>query len=84
MKVVYKYPLDKTLIKLPEGAEILHIATLAGKAYCWALIDPEVKLTQAYLYVFLTGEILPANKMEYVKTLILGEDALVIHIFKPE
>jgi len=83
MKVIYKYPIDKETIMLPEGAKILHIGLQNGTPRVRAIVDPETKLQKAYLFAFGTGIPLPANEMEFIKTLMCYDGKLVLHIFKP-
>lgn len=83
MKTLYKYPIDQETILLPEGAEILHIGLQNDEPFVWAIIDPEIKLMRCYLFVFGTGVFLPANEMEFIKTLICYKGSIVLHIFKP-
>lgn len=83
MKTIYKYPVDKEIILLPEGAEILHIDVQNEYPFVWTIVDTEVVIQKAYLFAFGTGYPLPSNKIEFIKTLICYKGSLVLHIFKP-
>lgn len=42
MKVIYKYPLDKTMThEMPEGAEVLHVGIQPQGLTLWALVKVE-------------------------------------------
>ena len=43
MRVIYKYPLVESFIKMKKGAQILHADIQHGRVCLWALVDPNAK-----------------------------------------
>lgn len=69
--------------ELPAGAELLHFGVIAGALYVWARVDPALPTVTRTLFVFKTGDALPADRtLEHratVQTPMLGD---VWHIFE--
>lgn len=66
--------------RMPEKAEILHVAAISGRVYVWALVDPTEPVKERNIGYFATGEPIPPG-CEYVGTGIT-EGAFVWHVFQ--
>ena len=82
---IWKFPLevvDKQLIKLPEGAEILSVQSQHGTPHIWALVDPEEnKGVERTFHIFNTGDDVSPVERKFIGTyqLLSGE---VYHLFE--
>ena len=81
---IYKYPLilgpSVQLIQMPEGAEILHVATQLGRPTRWARVDVDAPLKGRAFAVCGTGQPCPADG--YLGT--THADGFVWHIFEEQ
>jgi hypothetical protein len=85
---VLKYELGygEALTHIPEGAEILHVATqpigpTTAGVYAWALVDPDAAHVVRQIGYFATGDEIPAGS-EYVGTAVTPSGAFVWHVFE--
>lgn len=87
MLKVFKYPIpinDDFEMKLPRGAQILHIDSQQGQPMLWALVDPgALKETRRFRFAGTGHEIIenPENLI-HRGTFKLHGDALIFHIFE--
>lgn len=81
---VYKYPLDfgMTELKLPVGAEIIHIGEQRGTICLWVLIDPLCQNMITHRFAVAgTGHPLPKDEeLEHLGTFQMPP--FVWHAFK--
>ncbi len=87
MKRVFKYNLQPNgLVRLPKGAQILHIAEQHMNIQLWALVtdpDPDCIIEEVQLHIFGTGHEIPnPDSLEYFQTFIMAQGNLVFHVFK--
>lgn len=91
MKIIYKYHLAmKTsgtkfwALEIPRRAQILDIETQDSGFYLWALVDPDQPNEARMIHMTFTGNELPDTElpMDYLKTVHLPENGLVLHFFE--
>jgi hypothetical protein len=82
MLTVHKYPfrvLDRVVLMMPEGAEVLHVEYQHGRPCLWALVDTERILVTHHFRIFGTGEEVPVSARDHVAT--FQEGLFVWHLF---
>lgn len=88
MRSVWKYPLpfpplDVFSLTMPDGAEVLHLETIAQLLYLWALVDSDRSSVERTFAVVGTGHPAPpAEEAAYVGTFFLLDGAFVGHLFE--
>jgi len=87
--VIYKYPLEKSIVHMPKGAQILKIAQqhspVSKGIFIWALVDPDVAFEPRVFKTLMTG--LPYEEedislLQYIDTLYLYDNTYVLHVFE--
>jgi hypothetical protein len=88
-KFIYKYKLNiepTVHLELPSGYEILSIQEQNNEICLWALVEPfPIKpIIIETFYLVGTGQMFPWEKVEveFIDTVLLNDDSLVIHVFK--
>lgn len=86
-KVVWKYKLEKgfhTKLKLPRGAEFLHVGAQHDGIYLWALVDPDRKPEEERHILFIsTGhEMEDFPVVRHINTFLEVGGTLVFHAFE--
>ncbi|MDP3766877.1 MAG: hypothetical protein Q8S13_02575 [Dehalococcoidia bacterium] len=85
-RTVYKYEIpmtgDYVEIKLPRGAEILHVAAQHETPYLWALVDPKAPLVSRRLRFAGTGHTIAPDVGRHLGSFFVHDGALVFHIFE--
>lgn len=88
MKSIYKYPVKMVgdqLIKIPVGAEILHVDLQFEGIYMWALCDPSGELEERKIVIIGTGHPIPnqvVDKLHHLGTVPMSGGSLIWHIFE--
>ncbi len=78
---IWKFPLSpEGRIPMPEGAELLHVATQNNEAFLWARVQPEMPLRIRHLKIVGTGHECGGAGV-YVGTFHLATEGLVFHVF---
>lgn len=81
-KIIWKFefPIDDYFkIKMPEGAEIIHINTQNDVPCIWTIVNPENKEIYHKFVIKGTGHSFTGVEKEYVGTIHLK--GLVFHVF---
>ena len=81
---VYKYPIPieaNFTIKMPAGAEILHVDTQDNKGFIWARVDPEPCSEFRYFHLRGTGHPIDGSST-HLGSFQLHDGALVFHLFE--
>ncbi len=88
MITVWKFPIEaieRQAIQMPRGAKLLHVGAqgvgLTAKPSVWALCDTEATPTFRSLAVTRTGHDAGHCDGPHVGTFMLGDGALVFHVF---
>lgn len=83
MKKVFKYPLPAgtmtTKVRMPRGAELLHVAMQHGDVTVWALVDDDNSRVNRRITVIGTGWDVEEGSGKFVGTAFDG--AFVWHVF---
>lgn len=85
MRNVFKYKIpveDEFELKLPMLAKILTIQTQHGMPNIWVLVDTDNPMETRKFKTFGTGHTIPDEKLDYVATYLIENDALVFHVFE--
>lgn len=85
MRAVWKFDLpmiDNPTIRMPAGAEILHIAEQAGRVRLWALVDPDRFDESRSFRVAGTGHEIDDTHLSHVGTFLMHDSILVFHVFE--
>lgn len=83
-RTVYKYPLptaDVLTLDMPQAARLLSVQVQRGVPHLWALVDPEMPIEQRQFRLAGTGDGIDGG-VEFVGTVQLLGDALVLHLFE--
>lgn len=84
MRTIHKYPIklqDEFTVRLPRGAEFLHLATQDGIPQMWWLVDTDEKPEERLFAVLGTGN--PADHVSAVDYLgTFGMKPFVWHVFR--
>lgn len=88
VRKVFKYQLEVTdywRVRIPAGAQWLHVAEQAGNLCLWALVDEE-RLPSLYTFrIAGTGHEISdedaARYSEFIGTAIMAGGRLVFHVF---
>lgn len=69
-KTIWKYQLpvlERFVLKLPEGAQIIRIDDQGGMLWAWAIVNTEAPLTERSFRAFKTGAQMPDDVLlQYV------------------
>ena len=84
---VFKYPIsavDYAVLKLPVGAQLIHVATQRDKPCLWALVDPTAPMEMRKFKVVGTGHAIDESveKLIHVGSWLMHGDSLVFHLFE--
>jgi len=82
-KTIWKFEIGNEFIQrieIPSGYKILTVQPQFGRAYIWALVDPEMPTETVTLNIYGTGHLIP-NNLEYVDTWQEAGGNLVWHLF---
>ena len=88
MKTIWKYELVELIneIRLPQGAEILHVREQHNKVCIWAEIDDSVVVDHLYekrTFVLAgTGHQKPDGELTYLGTAMLDGGDIVMHVYE--
>lgn len=76
MKIIYKYEIhlqchnstEGGAVSMPSGSEIIEAGFQGNKLYLWAVVNPDMKMTDHYFHVFGTGQQIDylGGKLRYV------------------
>ncbi len=82
MKKIFKYPIDPNTrgVKMPIGAEILHVHMQGDDICAWALVDPENPQVTRLLALCPTGGSVPDNA-KYIGTIGPLSYTIVLHVY---
>jgi hypothetical protein len=85
MRSIYKYELqviERQILSLPEGFNILCVQLQRGIPYIWANVDlQETNIKQVTINTYCTGEIISDVYEEYIGTYQMETECLVYHVF---
>lgn len=83
MKVIYKYPVPKTLnkftIPLPKECDFLRIGFQNDQVFMWCLVNKDAPITPRKFSAYGTGQDVPDNQI-YLATYEYGP--IIIHLFE--
>ena len=93
MITVYKYQLrgsNRTIVEMPKGAKILHVANQDGNPVLWARVDTERKIEERTILLVGTGwpisdvgvDPLKVDPWYYIGTFMSHNSSLVWHVFE--
>ena len=85
MKTVWKYLIrleDRYSVLMPQGAEVLHVATQGNAPFMWARVDPEAPLESRWFDVAGTGHPLSATNSAKHLGSFMYAGGLVFHVFE--
>lgn len=86
-RAVWKFPIEvgATEVKMPRGAEVLHVGAQDELPMLWALVDVDAAPEVRRFVLLATGEPWrddPSMVMIYQGTVLLFDGAFVGHIFE--
>jgi hypothetical protein len=90
---IWKFPIEATdeqWITMPRGARILHVGVQRDVVCLWALVDTDGASSSMQKMIRVHGTGHPTDlphgseswKMGYIGTFMLGDGALVFHVFE--
>ncbi len=84
MQTILKYDAylaDDMLIEMPAGAQLLSVQSQNERPQLWALVDRSRPPVKRRLFFKVTGEPISELPGTYLATVLLFQDALVLHYF---
>jgi hypothetical protein len=86
VKTVWKFAIpiaDEFAIRMPDGAEVLHVEAQHGEPCLWALVDPDRERVDYHFALRGTGHPIAgvALPRDHVGTFMLAEGDFVGHLF---
>ena len=84
--IIFKYALEATdfqEIRLPRGAEVLHVGCQRGDLFLWAMVNDDADIGPRWFEINGTGNRLPDRpeyKRNFIGTVILP--VFVWHVFE--
>lgn len=84
MHTIWKYTLEPvTELDIPQGAEILSVASQHGQIVLWAKVDPQAPTEKRTIIGFGTGHDIPDNlNLSFIGTVMFSNGNFVFHIFE--
>lgn len=79
MRTIWKWTLDKPVIRMPQGSEVLCVQMQGGKPQVWALCSPDATPVERRFNIVGTGIKLEDDLGDYVGTFQIHD--LVFHVF---
>lgn len=67
---------------MPEKVGQLTVGVQRGRLCIWALVDTDTPMKTRYFEIYGTGHQIPRTQRRYLGTVLLHEDALVLHVFE--
>lgn len=83
-RTIWKFHLsgDDETLKMPKGAEILHVHAQNQGIRFWALVDPTAPPERRYFHTYGTGHPIDGNPGDYIGTAHFDGMELVFHVFE--
>ena len=88
MRTIWKYPLpvqDRVELEMPDGAEILTVASDTGEPCLWAAVETERPKGKRVLHIVGTGHPMPPESANwwYIGTFFVPRPGIVLvfHVF---
>jgi hypothetical protein len=81
---IWKFPLeavDEQTIDIPRGGRVLSVAVQRGAIVVYALVDPKAPIEKRVVRIHGTGHSCDLDGFRFVGTVLLRNDALVLHVF---
>lgn len=88
IKKIFKYgPLKghSTTVRMPMGADILHVDSQKNEVFVWAIIDPSQPSEDVIFEVYGTGHDISydfGDGRTYLGTVKIYEESLIFHVFE--
>ena len=85
MVSIWKFNLqtiDKQVIEMPVGAELLTVQIQNGEPCLWARVDTNEMLEQRQIAIHGTGQELPDTTRKYIGTYQMVGGRLIFHVFE--
>jgi len=79
-KTIFKYSINGSFIKIPDGGEILSVQHQNGVPTMWVLVDTDKPLVDREFLMFGTGDEIEVDGLTHIHT--LQENGYVWHIFE--
>ena len=74
--------IDKQVIEMPVGAELLTVQIQNGEPCLWARVDNNEMLEQRQIAIHGTGHELPDTTRKYIGTYQMAGGGLIFHVFE--
>lgn len=89
MKAIFKYQLpieEQTMIRMPEGAEVVRVDGLDGMLWVWAIVDTNNDIIDHKFRLFKTGGEIPSDlDLHFVGCgAIFIQQELMLYVFKED
>jgi hypothetical protein len=86
---VWKYSLgsspalfDHTVLLIPAGGRVLHVDAQREEICLWVQVNPQAFPTPRRFFITGTGHPFPEAGLTHLGTVLLYQDALVVHVFE--
>lgn len=85
MHMIMKYPLqtdvDEFVLKVPAGAQLLHVESVSDSPYLWVEGNPAQDVVERVIACRGTGKELPDGHRTYVGSAVMMNGRLVAHYY---
>lgn len=85
MKTIYKYqlqPLDRQLVPMPNGAQILTVQMQGEHPCVWAMVDIDKPVVVREIRMYGTGHPIDHDPGRYIGTIQMRGGQLIFHFFE--
>lgn len=85
--MIWKYPIATarvSVLKIPEGAQFLHVAMQGGTITLWYMVDPQAVKVERSVVVVGTGEGIHSREgsLQHLGTVLTADEDFVWHVFE--
>jgi nitrite reductase/ring-hydroxylating ferredoxin subunit len=84
-RTVFKYALDLTddqLVRMPTGAEVIHVNEQDGNLCIWVTVDPHAPMERRRFFVHGTGHEVNCMASRHIGSAHLHGGKIVLHVFE--
>lgn len=87
-RAIYKYkvaPVSHSVVRVPIGAELLHVRVQHNALYIWALVEPDQKEMESKIFRIVgTGKPIeePRELLHYWGTFFIDNGGITYHVFE--
>jgi hypothetical protein len=87
MRIIWKFQIATarlSVLEIPEGAQLLHVATQRETITLWYMVDPQALKEKKSIVVIGTGEGIHSrsDSLTHLGTVLTADENFVWHVFE--